>query len=886
MRRGDSLRGTMKVLPALLAFLFTANIAAALSVVYPLSWPSTTRESKPWTYWWWMASAVDPVNITHELERYRDAGLGGVHIIPIYGANGFEDRFIEYLSPKWMEMLRHTVTEARRLGLDVDMTTGSGWCMGGPDVSDADANAVPVVRTFDVSAGAKFVRDAEQAMVAFSDDGKTIEVTDAGWIAPEGKWRVYAISQKPSGQKVKRAGPGGAGHMLNLFYPEAMERHLRKFTDAFASYDGPKPRAMYHDSYEYRSEWSPDFLAQFEKRRGYRLQTELPALFGKEDIDRAARVKSDYRETASDLMIEGSLPQWVKWSHDRGFITRNEAHGSPGNLLDLYALADIPETEMFHLDRNILVSKMASSAAHVTGKNLVSAETGTWLAEHFTETLGGMKGLVDELFVSGVNHVFFHGTCYSPDEAPWPGWVFYASTEMNPRNAIWRDLPGLAKYIERCQSLLQSGRADNDVLLYWPIHDTWHDAKGMVKPMTVHARSWLEDMPFGKTAARLWERGFTFDAISDRQLSRVFFLKGKLLPPGGEYRAIIVPACEHMPLATLERLIGFAEAGATIIFDGQLPKDVPGWGDLEKRRAAFAQAIGRLTFNDGAATVGRGRVLVGGDLGYSLASALVDSEPLADRGLLFIRRAFDGGHTYFVANRSAKAVDDFIPLAVPFASAAIMDPMSGRAGMAAMRGNEVRIQLQPGESVVLRAFTEKTEGFAWRYAEPDGEPIPLTGNWQVKFLEGGPELPADLQTTTLASWTDIAGDAGRSFAGTAQYRLAFDSPPGHARAWQLDLGRVAASARVALNGRDLGILFAPPFTIDTGGLRERGNELVIEVTNTSANRLRDLDRRGVQWRTFHDINVVNIDYKPLNAADWPVADSGLLGPVRLIPVRH
>ena len=91
---------------------------------------------------------------------------------------------------------------------------------------------------------------------------------------------------------------------------------------------------MYHDSYEYRSEWSPDFFAQFEKRRGYRLQKELPALFGKEDTDRAARVKSDYRETASDLMIEVSLPQLVQWTHDRGFITRNEAHGSPGNLLD------------------------------------------------------------------------------------------------------------------------------------------------------------------------------------------------------------------------------------------------------------------------------------------------------------------------------------------------------------------------------------------------------------------------------------------------------------------------------------------------------------------------------------------------------------------------
>src|SRR5262249_8866018 len=161
------------------------------------------------------------------------------------------------------------------------------------------------------------------------------------------------------------------------------------------------------DSYEYKSDWSPDFFAQFEKRRGYRLQDELPALFSDSrsndvtiqrfsDPDHVARVKSDYRETVSDLIGE-SLAQWTKWSHEHGFITRNEAHGSPGNLLDLYAVADIPETEVFRTNRNPLITKFASSAAHVTGKNLVAAETGTWLAEHFTERLADMKYLADEM---------------------------------------------------------------------------------------------------------------------------------------------------------------------------------------------------------------------------------------------------------------------------------------------------------------------------------------------------------------------------------------------------------------------------------------------------------------------------------------------------------
>ena len=132
---------------------------------------------------------------------------------------------------------------------------------------------------------------------------------------------------------------------------------------------------------------------------------------------------------------------------------RPGAHGSPANLLDLYALADIPETEMFHNDRSKFIAKFASAAAHVANRRLTASETGTWLNEHFTETLAELKTLADDMFLSGVNHVFYHGCCYSPDDAAWPGWLFYAATEMNPRNAIWRDAPALNAYIARCQSV-------------------------------------------------------------------------------------------------------------------------------------------------------------------------------------------------------------------------------------------------------------------------------------------------------------------------------------------------------------------------------------------------------------------------------------------------
>jgi hypothetical protein len=173
---------------------------------------------------------------------------------------------------------------------------------------------------------------------------------------------------------------------------------------------------------------------------------------------------------------------------------------------------------MYSSDRSLLVCKFASSAAHVTGKRLVSAETGTWLKQHFTETFADLKLLLDEFFVAGINHVIFHGTVYSPDEAPWPGWLFYAATQLNPRNSIWHDAPALATYIARCQSVLQAGRSDNDVLLYWPVHDVWHNPTGTLSGNSVHYRDWLEKAPIGGVAERLWQRGFGFDYISDAQL--------------------------------------------------------------------------------------------------------------------------------------------------------------------------------------------------------------------------------------------------------------------------------------------------------------------------------------------------------------------------------
>ncbi len=604
-----SLRDWRVLWSAFLVGSLTLN--SAMAADDDTAWPPITSQTRPWAFWWWMGSAVDKTNLTKELTRYQAAGLGGVHIIPIYGAHGYESKYINYLTPEWMEMMGWSVSEANRLGMGVDMTTGTGWCFGGPQISDEDANASVVVNTYKLAAGErltqKFDPKITQALVAYGQDGKVTELTASigtngtvDFSPGNGAWTVYAISQKPSGQKVKRPAPGGEGWMANLIYPKSVDDFLKPFTVAFDHYKGPKPRAQYQDSYEYRSDWSPVFFAEFEKRRGYRLQDELPALFSENPDEHAARVLCDYRQTVSEIMAEESLPEWVKWAHKHGFITRDQAHGSPGNLLDLYATADIPETEMFHLDRNKLVSKFASSPAHVTGKPLVSSETGTWLEEHFTEKLSDIKYLFDDMFLSGINHMFYHGLCYSPDEAGWPGWHFYASTEMNPRNSIWHDADAVNMYAARCQSILQSGKADNDVLVYWPIEDYWMQPGVKMLPAQVIAgKDWFTAQPISKTAKELWAGGYAFDYISDGQLKLAKASDEKIKLPGGKYQVIVVPVCKYIPLETFKQMLALAHSGVHVFFEDALPADVSGLKDLEAKRQEFKKLISKLRFHEG-----------------------------------------------------------------------------------------------------------------------------------------------------------------------------------------------------------------------------------------------------------------------------------------------
>jgi hypothetical protein len=137
-----------------------------------------------------------------------------------------------------------------------------------------------------------------------------------------------------------------------------------------------------------------------------------------------------------------------------------------------------------------------------------------------------------------------------------------------------------------------------------------------------------------------------------------------------------------------------------------------------------------------------------------------------------------------------------------------------------------------------------------------------------------------MQMDNLVSWTKTGGAETESFAGTARYSLEFDWKE-NVQTASLNLGNVKDCARVFLNGKDFGALPGPAFRITVNNLRKGKNRLEVEVTNVAANRIRDLDIRGVEWRRFYDINLVNIEYQPFDASGWEIKDGGLIGPVTL-----
>ncbi|MGN6340660.1 MAG: glycosyl hydrolase [Ginsengibacter sp.] len=922
-----------------------------------IKWPTITEQTKPWTRWWWLGSEVNKNDLATAMQQYHDAGLGGLELTAIYGVQNEEDQYINFLSPKWMDMFDYTLQKAKQLNLGIDLANATGWPFGGPWIGDEDACKDMVYKTYSLSGGEtlkdtiqyiqqpllrtehpikktigdilqpisankdlqqlsidqiKFARPLPlQVLMAYSDAGDTIELTAKvnqqgilNWTAPKGNWKLYALFMGWHGKQVERAAPGGEGNVIDHFSSAALDHYLAYFDDAFKERDLSNLRGFFNDSYEVddavgQSNYTPLLFDEFKKRRGYDLRKFLPDLFTNTPTERSNRIVCDYRMTIDELILNDFTKEWYKWAHSKGKIVRNQSHGSPANTLDLYGVVDIPETE----GTEILRIKFAPSAAHIMGKPLASSESATWLKEHFLSSLSDVKKALDVYFIGGVNHIFYHGTAYSPASEPWPGRLFYASVEFTQTNPFWHNFSKLNEYVARTQSFLQSGKADNDVLLYFPIYDKYSEPS---KQLLLHfdgMKPGFNGTSFELAADTMQQKGYAFDYISDRQIENLFVEKGKIATGGVSYQTIVIPGVKFMLASTLQKLVRLAENGATVIFYNGLPTDVPGYAELDQHRNLFRDLISKMHFNknqNGAemAETGKGKIYLSADLMQALQLAGIRREKMVDSGLEYARRqSEDGSEFYFVANRSDKFFEGWVNVQTRANGAALYHPMSGDSGVARFRKNtngssSVFLQLEPGESIIVQTSKNAMKETAYPYLERTGQPMQLNGKWAVTFLSGGPVLPEKLQLDHLQLWTDFKDTSYQVFSGTASYVTHFKMPLSKAAHFLLSLGDVHESAEVYLNSKKVATVIGPVFSckLNRKDLKE-DNVLEIKVANSMANRIIDLDKNHVYWKKFNNINFAAKLPQDrgkdglFDASKWKPVKSGLAGPVTITPIK-
>ncbi len=880
-------------------------------------------DSKIMVRWWWFGPAVTTQELEKELHEMKDAGIGGFEVQPVYPLT-LDDPIkglvnFRYLSPEFLNAVSDVAHTATQLSLRMDMTMGSGWPFGGPQITpELAAEGLTCIR-IPIPEGARTIagpslKEGQRFLAAFvaSGDASHYDSQTARQIAPQmdGTFEIPPSSAGPrvllflvaglTGQQVKRAAVGAEGNVLDHYSRAAIEKHLDTVGGPLEQAAEGKIRAMFCDSLEvYGADWTGDFRNEFKRRRGYDLTPLLPALFDNAGAQTAA-IRHDWAQTLSELLNEKFLEPFQAWCHAHRVLARVQAYGTPPAQLSSYRFVDLPEGEQGdeagHWN-HFTASRWASSASHAYGVPVTSAETWTWLHTlSFRATPLDFKAYADQYFLEGINQIVGHGWPYSPPGVPEPGWHFYAATALNPHNPWWFAMPDLALYLQRASFMLRQGRPANDIAVYLPTHD----ALAALTP--AHTNLWdsIWKQLGPDILPSLLEAGYGLDFIDDEILAHNARVgNGKLVIGSQEFPIVVMPGIERTTPETLAKLAEFAQSGGILVATRRLPSLAPGFHQ-ESQTAEIARQVDEL-FNKPSAP---GHYVPTEDqsLENELTRLHLPDVAFSPRSqeIGFIHRHTDAAEIYFLANTSNHRLQTTATFRVSGKHAEWWNLFTGEVTPAQSapdsQGAALKLDLEPYGSRLLVFTNRKTP-------EPPGlkpaqlpEPLDMSREWQVTF-EGREE---ETSMDALRSWTEVEGI--KFFSGRATYMKKFFAPPpflqkgihavlnfgeptalpenpkGHYQA-ALD-GPVREAAEVFVNGRRAGAVWHPPYELDvTDYLRPGENELRIVVGNTAVNEMAGgplPDRKQLTARygeRFVDQGNNLIEALP----------SGLLGPIRLLP---
>lgn len=801
---------------------------------------------------------------------------------------------------------KDVISPAERLGAAAGVVTSTYRPAEAPSptirIAEARLSDRAVVNRFEVKAGFAIEReyfglDADTPVVetGVSKDA-IIDLTSLvgadgrlNWTPPKGAWRIVRMGWSLTGTQNHPATAEATGLEVDKLDRAAVDRYMQTYLAMFRDTLGPDLmgkrglRAIVTDSIEVGAfNWTADMPAQFARLRGYDLHPWLPALTGiiigsRADTD---RFLYDFRRTIAELLSSEHYATVAAAARKAGLTLYGEAleTGRPslGDDMTMRSHADIPMAAMWTYrpstgPASVLLADMkgAASVAHIYGQNLVAAESLTSGFNYWAHAPSDLKPVIDLEFVSGVNRPVIHTSVHQPTDDKKPGLSLLIFGQFFNRHETWAEMAKpWVDYIARSSLLLQQGRYAADVAYFY----------GEEAPLTGLFRL----APPADTPKRY---GYDFLSV-DALKSQIEVRDGQVIARGGTtYRAIYLGgSSQRMTVATLARLKALAVAGATII--GKPPASSPALSD---EPAEFRRLRTELWAGSGTTRLGQGRIIDSSDIEASLAEigvapdVEISGAPSAE--ILFLHRAVDNSHIYFLTNRRAEAEALDVRFRVTGKRAEIWRADSGSSERVGYRQDGehtvVHLNMAPNDAYFV-VFREPADATATAIPERSWVPLGTAlNNWSVDLQPATGVAGKSIRLDGLRSLTEQADPDVRYFSGIATYKSSFTLPASHKAGTplHLELGKVGDLAEVTVNDKRVGTVWKYPYIVDVSGVARRGtNRVEVRVANLWKNRLIGDAQPGAVKTTFTTLPT----YQP--AA--PLRPSGLIGPVRLLTSRE
>ena len=876
--------------------------------------------------WWWFGPALTKPELQRELEQMKAAGIGGVEITTLYPlalddpSTGF--RNLPFLSDEHIDALRFAVEQARRLGLRVDISLGSGWPFGGPHIPVTEAAGELRTEIVSIPAGSDsvavpYIATGERLIATFltpgdtpeRDLGKAVQVSEIRgrrlWVVKksEPQTALFFISSR-TGMTVKRPAVGAEGFVLDHYDSQAMATHLHVVGDRLLQAFGDHPPyAVFSDSLEdYGSDWTPDLLEQFRRRRGYDLEPYLPALIG--DIGpKTAAIRHDWGRTLTELADENFLEPLHAWAQQHHTLLRSQTYGYPPVTLSSNRFEDLPEGEgkaTLLMWREFSDTRWAASAGHLFNHPVISSETWTWLhSPAFRATPLDMKAEADLHFLQGINQLVGHGWPYSPEGESEPGWRMYAAAALNAHNPWFSVMPQLTAYLQRVSFALRQGKPANDVALLLPNDDVWASFKARVSK----SKSATSVAGFDETGSnvtidesmgnflgkeiigQILDAGFNLDFIDADAVDQV----------GLPYKALVLPGVDRIPAGTYAKILDYAKRGGVVIASRRLPSTAPGLENAERDGTRIKEISQSLFHGE----IGSARFVARDDqVGAALAKALQPDMVLspATPDIGFIHRKLPNGDLYFVANTDnhEKAVTAKFRDSAKHAE--FWDPFSGAVSGVAEPAN-VQLALEPYGSRLI-FFSDSVAPAQPAQARGEATEVDLSHGWQLSF-------PGDKEAVDMPEvhpWSD--DPRFHYYSGLATYIKTFELPTAYSAKGArvlLDFGPgttvekpsplgdhnmraylespVREAAQIYVNDKLAGDMWKPPYRLEiTAYVKPGKNSIRVAVGNTAINEM--AGKALPDYRLLRDR--YGVRFIPQDMDNLRPLPSGITGSVTLI----